>query len=66
MDIHVKIIITSICIWLVTYISAFPGSRFSNWGEKKFGDYVYFLVLITIFTLILPSIVCGLHWLWVS
>ena len=66
MDIHLKIIITCIALWIIVHSMAFPFTKFAEFGTKKTGGYSSFLILIAFIILIIPSFICGLHWLWTS
>jgi hypothetical protein len=66
MDIHLKIIITCIALWIIIHCLAFPSTYFAEFGTKKTGSYGSFLVLIAFCILVFPSIICGVHWLWTS
>lgn len=63
MTIENKIAYTCLILWGITYISAFPTTRFAEWGKNKFGDYPSFLGAIAIFYLI-PCIITLLYWIW--
>jgi hypothetical protein len=60
---ELKIIITSIILWLVAHCAAFPSTPFADWGEKKFGSYGNFIGAL-IFIFAIPIVVTGLYWLW--
>jgi hypothetical protein len=60
---ELKIIITSIVLWLVAHCAAFPSTTFAAWGEKKFGSYVNFIGAL-IFIFAIPIVITGLYWLW--
>lgn len=66
MDIHLKIIITCIALWIIVHFMAFPCSPFAEWGTDKTGSYGSFLISFAFLLLVVPSIICGIHWLWTS
>jgi len=66
MDIHLKIIITCVGLWIIVHFMAFPSSAFAEWGKEQSGSYVAFLISIAFVLLVIPSIICGIHWLWTS
>lgn len=66
MDIHLKIIITCVGLWTIVHFMAFPSTSFVEWGKDKLGGYVTFLISIAFVLLVIPSIICGVHWLWTS
>lgn len=59
-----KIIITSVVVWFVAHVTAFPNSVFAEWGKSKFGSYSAFLAMLFIFLFILPIAICGILLLW--
>ena len=66
MDIHLKIIITCVGLWTIVHFMAFPSTSFAEWGKDKLGGYGTFLISIAFVLLVIPSIICGVHWLWTS
>ena len=60
---ELKIIMTSIILWLVAHFAAFPNTPFADWGEKKFGCYPNFIGAL-IFIFAIPIVITGLYWLW--
>jgi hypothetical protein len=61
--IELKIIITTIALWLITHLAAYPSTSFSKWGEKKFKSYGNFIGTI-LFVYCVPIVITGLYWLW--
>lgn len=66
MDIHLKIIITCLGLWIIVHFMAYPSTPFAEFGIKKLGSYSEFLILIVLCILVIPSIICGVHWIWTS
>jgi hypothetical protein len=55
-----KILFTCLILWMILQIAAFPGTTFYNWGIKKFGSYLLFLIAISLIYVIplVISVLC--------
>lgn len=56
------IIMSCIVLWVILHFSAYPGTNFAEWGDKKFG-YGKFLTLIAIICFV-PAVITGVIWLY--
>jgi hypothetical protein len=47
-------------LWIILQIASFPGTTLSNWGIKKFGSYLLFLIAISLIYVIpvVISVLC--------
>lgn len=65
MTIAYKIAFTLILMWFITYLSAHPDSKFSEWGRKKFSTYSTFLIFIgSIY--VISLIILSIYIIWSS
>jgi hypothetical protein len=55
-----KILFICLILWMILQVAAFPGTTLSNWGIKKFGSYLLFLIAISLIYLI-PIIISVLY-----
>ena len=53
MDIHLKIIITCVGLWIIVHFMAFPSTSFAEWGKDKLGGYGAFLISIAFVLLVM-------------
>lgn len=63
MEIELKIILTCLILWFITYLCAFPSSMFAKWGALRFKSYLAFLIFITLIYVI-PAFIISIYWLW--
>lgn len=62
--VELKIIITMVALWIVAYFSAYPTTRFAEWGARFFNSYTTFLLVLSgIFWA--PIFVISIYCLWV-
>jgi hypothetical protein len=62
-EIEIKIIMTSLIFALIAGSAAYPDLQFAKWGEKKFGSYENFImVLMLIFGT--PILITVLYCIW--
>jgi len=63
MNIELKIIITSVLLWVVTHFAAHPTTDFASWGERKFKGYgVFVMVIAAIY--VVPIIAATISFIW--